>query len=189
MENKKFYDIANQKIEDLEKKRENMILDLKSEIENLKEEIKTLSCTMEQCVDSMDFDGYKAAEENQKNANMKVSMLEKKLANIQNGGLVTDAESNKFLQEAVNYEIECEKKFYSELEPVIKQLQKIQKEYEDSIVNTGEVIRKWIFQIHACPVFNGTNQIYTQINHVHRYPVHLNGKVKALLKSYENENK
>lgn len=103
---------------------------------------------MKTAIELTDANAYEEAKKEFNSAGNAVEMYSARYEQLNLKEFLTEEESDRVIDSLLNYEKELEKDLIKSMEKPLKTLQTLYKEYDQSIIETENVMREWTNSIH-----------------------------------------
>ena len=137
------------RIAEMQEKKTTELKEIDNKIAELMEKKNSLADIMEIATEKMDLQNYKKADQELKEVKTAIDMYNGKYKQISAQRYISEAESDKVIDDLLVYEKELDKDFINEIKEPLNELRQILAKYFGAVQETEKTIRTWERQIHA----------------------------------------
>ena len=134
-------EILNKRTDDLGK--------IRADMEKIDKAIELHTAAMDAATAIMDSKTYAAAKSKLETAKTTAEMYEKRYNALCENEMITEADSDAFIDELVHYEVELSTQYEDEALKLLTKLNDLTNEYKNIVKDTEAVLSKWCRDVHA----------------------------------------
>lgn len=140
---------ARETMQEILSKRADDLDKIRADMEKIDKAIELHTAAMDAATAIMDSKSYAAAKSKLETAKTTAEMYEKRYNALCENEMISEADSDNFIDELIRYEVELSTQYEAEALKLLTELNDLTNEYKSIVKDTEAVLSKWCRDVHA----------------------------------------